>query len=64
MAITGSSRETRAVRSGRFLLSRQSEVIYTGELLEANETWEYGLTADEVRESFSLITREWTTGDY
>ena len=63
-AITGSSRETRAVRSGRFLLSRQSEVIYTGELLEANETWEYGLTADEVRESFSLITREWTTGDY
>lgn len=63
-AITGSNRETRAVRSGRFVLSRQSEVIYTGELLEAGQTWQYGMTADEVRESFSVIATEWTTGDY
>lgn len=63
-AITGSNRETRAVRSGRFLLSRQSEVIYTGELLDANGTWKYGLTADEVRQAFSLIAREWSPGDY
>ena len=63
-AITGSNRETRAARSGRFLLSRQSEVIYTGELLEANNAWRYGVTADEVREAFSLITPEWSAGDY
>lgn len=63
-AITGSNRETRAVRSGRFLLGRLSEVIYTGELLEANESWQHGMTADEVREAFSVITAEWTTGDY
>ena len=63
-AITGSNRETRAARSGRFLLSRQSEIIYTGELLEANDGWESGVTADAVREAFSLITPEWTAGDY
>jgi len=63
-AITGSSRENRAVRGGRFLLSRQSEAIYTAELLDANDTWQYGMTADEVREAFSLITTEWTAGDY
>ena len=63
-AITGANRETRAARSSRFLLSRQSEVIYTGELLEANNAWRYGVTADEVREAFSLITPEWTAGDY
>lgn len=62
-AITGSSREYRAVRGERFLLSRQSEVIYTAELLDANETWKYGITADKVREAFSLIAAEWSAGD-
>ena len=63
-AITGSSRENRAVRGSRFLLSRQDETIFTAELLEANEAWRYGMTADEVREAFSLIAAEWSTGDY
>ena len=62
-AITGSSREYRAVRGERFLLSRQSEAIYTAELLDANETWKYGMTADKVREAFSLIAAEWVAGD-
>jgi hypothetical protein len=63
-AITGSSRENRAVRGSRFLLSRQDETIYTAELLQANENWRYGVTADEVREAFSLIAAEWSAGDY
>lgn len=63
-AITGSSRENRAVRGGRFLLSRQDETIYTAELLAANEAWNYGVTPDEVRAAFSLITAEWSAGDY
>ena len=62
-AITGSSREYRAVRGNRFLLSRQPEIIYTAELLDANESWKYGITADGVREAFSLITTEWAAGD-
>ncbi|MCI8910810.1 MAG: VCBS repeat-containing protein [Oscillibacter sp.] len=63
-AITGSNRETRAVRGNRFLLGRQGETIYTGELLEANETWQHGMSADEVREAFSLVAAEWSAGDY
>lgn len=63
-AITGSSRENRAVRGSRFLLSRQDETIFTAELLDANADWRYGMTADEVREAFSLIAAEWSAGDY
>ena len=58
-ALTGSGRDTNAVRGGRFTLSRQAETTYTAELLSANATWAYGLTEDEVRAAFSLITREW-----
>lgn len=63
-AITGSSRENRAVRGNRFLLSRLDETIYTAELLSANDTWQFGVTPDQVREAFSLITAEWSAGDY
>ena len=64
-ASTGSNREQKAVRGERFLLSRQSKTIYTGELLEANGSWRYAATADEVRQAFSLLAAsEWTSGDY
>ena len=62
-AITGANREARAVRGGRFNLSRQETTFYVAELLEANNTWIYGLTEDEVREAFSLITAEWSLGE-
>ena len=61
--VTGSGRETRAVRNGRFILVRKAETIYAAELLEANAGWAYGMTEDEVRSAFSLITAEWTAGD-
>ena len=44
-------------------LRRLPEIIYTAELLDTNGSWEYGLTEDEVREAFSLITTEWSAGD-
>lgn len=62
-AITGSNRENRAVRGGRFNLSRQQETFYAAELLEANASWAYGVTEDEVREAFSLIAAEWSMGE-
>ena len=62
-AITGPNRDIKAVRGSRFVLRSRSETKYTAELLEANDTWEYGLTPDEVRAAFSLITTEWTSGD-
>lgn len=62
--ITGANREIKAVRGNQFLLSRrQPETIYTAELLEGNDGWAYGITADEVRAAFSLIIPEWTAGD-
>lgn len=63
IAITGASRETRAVRGGRFNLIRKAETIYVAELLEANETWSSGVTEDEVRAAFSLIATEWVEGE-
>ena len=62
-AVTGSGRETRAVRGGRFTLGRKAETIYAAELLEANETWKYGIREDDVRAAFSLIATEWAEGD-
>ena len=61
--LTGSGREARATRGGRVILRRLPEIIYTAELLDTNGSWEYGLTEDEVREAFSLITTEWSAGD-
>ncbi len=60
--LTGSGREIRATRGNRFSLSRQSAVIYTAELPE-NPPWEHAMTAEEVRTAFSLIAREWISGD-
>ena len=62
-AITGSSRGTKAVRGGRFMLSRQAETTYTAELLEGNADWSLGVTEDQVRAAFNLITKEWVYGD-
>lgn len=62
-AITGTNREIKAVRGNRFLLSRQPKTLYAAELLEGNNTWEYGVTADEVRAAFSLIQTEWIAGE-
>ena len=62
-AITGSSRGIKAVRGSRFTLSRQAETTYTAELLDGNSDWSLGMTEDEVRAAFSLITKEWMYGD-
>lgn len=60
---TGSNRVLRAQRGEKFILSNQGEVIYAAELLEANGTWNYGTTKEEVAEAFSLIVAEWVTSD-
>ena len=61
-AITGADRETRAVRGGRFTLSRKAETIYTAELLAANEAWNMAsgrMTCGPP----SLIPTEWAEGE-
>lgn len=61
--LTGNSRETKAVRGSRFILSRQTEKVCAAELLSANTGWIYGITEDKLCESFSFITTEWIAGD-
>ena len=60
--LTGSGREVRATRGGRFSLSRQNTSIYTAEIPET-PAWDGALTAEEVRTAFSLIAKEWVPGD-
>ena len=62
-ALSGSNRERLAVRTGRFILGRNDGVIYVGELLKGNEEWDHSVTEDEVRNAFSLIAKEGSTGD-
>lgn len=61
--ITGDSREIKAGRGDRFLLSRQTETIYAAELLEANSGWNGAITEDQLRANFKLIAKEWRPGD-
>ena len=61
--LTGSDREVKAVRGSRFSLGRKDETTYVAELLDANGGWEFGVTENEVREAFKLITAEWSAGD-
>lgn len=62
-ALTGTNRESKAVRGNRFHLIRRKETIYVAELLDTAQNWEDGLTEDEVRAAFNLITTGWTAGD-
>lgn len=62
-AITGDSREIKAVRGGRFILSRRAETIYSAELLKPNSDGGLSMTEDELRTAFNLITAEWLAGD-
>ena len=62
-AITGAGRELKAARGNRIVLSRQTDVIYTAELLAANGDWDGSITEDELRSKFHLIARKWTEGD-
>lgn len=60
-ALTGSGREMKAVRGERFVLNRQAATTYAGELIPGG--WDNALSADEVRDAFSVISREWVSGD-
>jgi len=59
-AFTGSTRSAEANRGLRIQLARRAETVYAAELTDAAA----GLIDEQtLRESFSLITAEWTTGE-
>ena len=61
--LSGSGREQKAARGNRLILSRQTDVIYTAELMPANNGWAGMLQEDLLRSSFHLIERQWSVGD-
>ena len=54
-AITGENRESRAVRGGRVVLRRQTDIVYAAEMLAGAGDF----TADELRGCFKLIVSSW-----
>ena len=61
--ITGSSREYKAARNGRFVLQRGVDTIYAAAFLEGNEGWQYAIDQEELNQRFRLIVREWDPGE-
>jgi len=59
-AFTGYNRTALASRGGRIMLSRQAEVTYAAELYDEGA----GMIDEQtLRDSFSLVSAEWTTGE-
>lgn len=55
--LTGESRESRATMGERFLIRRQTGVVYAAELLEGADM--YGMDISAVRSSFHMSENEW-----
>ena len=58
--LTGENREARAVTGDRFLIRRQTGVVYAAELLEGAEM--HGMDVETLRRSFSMTENEWLPG--
>ncbi len=58
---TGSSRDEDAVQQGRFALYRAEGVAYAAKL--EPDAAAYGLTEEELTDSFRLIRQDWRTGE-
>ncbi len=58
--LTGDNMETRAGIGSREVLMHTGKAVYAAELHPLS--WDCGLTMGEVRERFSLITKEWSAG--
>ena len=58
--LTGENRETRATMGERFLIRRQTGIVYAAELLEGADA--YGMNVELLRSSFSMTENEWLPG--
>lgn len=62
--LTGAEREAQATRDGLTILRRrQPGTIYALAVEEAYAGWRYAVEQDELRERFSVIAAQWTTGE-
>lgn len=59
--LTGDERSAEAVENDRFVLLKTDTVVYAGRLEEG--ALEYGVTREQLIESFHLIQSDWKTGE-
>ena len=62
-ALTGTDREVQASRGGRVILRRQTGSIYTLAVSDAYSEWKWYVDQDSLRERFSVISAQWSTGE-
>lgn len=60
-ALTGTDRDTQAVEQNRFILYQAEGVVYAGKLGMASGL--YGITEEQLINSFHLIHQDWRTGE-
>lgn len=60
-ALSGSNRETQATENNRFVLYRAEDVVYAARLEIASAI--YGITQEQLINSFRLIRQDWKTGE-
>ena len=58
--LTGENREARATMGERFLIRRQTGIVYAAELLEGADV--YGMNVELLRGSFSMTENAWLPG--
>ena len=59
--LTGSEQDTQAAEQNRFILHQGDDVVYACKLGMASGI--YGITEDQLMNSFHLIYQDWKSGD-
>lgn len=62
-ALTGSSRETLAARSGRTELTRRGDVIYAVSFSDGYDGWRYAVDPEELSQRFRTIVTAWSMSE-
>ena len=61
--LSGENKTERSKMPGRFVLVTESERIFAARIFDSETTELIGVTADMVKENFSIIYSEWNTGE-
>ena len=61
--LTGSDRETQAVKDGRAILRRQPTTVYAVRFASGYDQWRYAIDESSFIERFSAIVTQWNLGE-
>ena len=58
--LTGSDRESQAMRDGRTILRRQPTTVYAVRYGPEYDHWRYAIAAEDLAERFNVIVAQWS----